>query len=82
MSTKAASPIDGVVRLMKWTLWLPARIVVGGFRSAKRRLVTPPTESELRADDKARQAGVRRELRGLPTVHNPASVGQQRQPTP
>ena len=70
MSTKAASPLDGVVRLLKGTLRLPARFAGGGFRWAKGRLVTPRSASELRADDKARQAGVRRELRGLPSEHH------------
>lgn len=79
MSNKTASPLDGVVRLLKRTLSLPVRVAVGGFRWVKRRLVTPRSAGELRADDKARQAGVRRELRGLPTAHNPADAGQQQQ---
>ena len=55
-----------VVRLLKWPLQPTVRHASGWIkrRFARRSPV------ELRADEKARQAGVRRELRGLPALHD------------
>ena len=63
-----------------WTrLTWPARqlamLLVVAYRGARRLLVTPKSEAELRADDKARQSKARRELRGLSPVHNPRTAG-------
>ena len=63
----ASTKRSGVVmRLIRWSLRPPTRQAPGWIkrRFARRSPV------ELRADDKARQAGVRRELRGLPTRHD------------
>ena len=65
------------VRLLKMSFGLPVRVAVGGFHRLKRLFVTPKSVSELRTDEKARQAGIRRELRGLPTEHHAKSFGPQ-----
>ena len=65
-------PSDGpLVRLLKWPVWVPVLLAAGSFRGVK-RLFTPKSAAERRVDEKARQAGIRRELRGLPTDHDVA----------
>ena len=66
-----------LARFLNTPLGLPVRLAVAGFGRIKRLFVTPRSTSELRVDEKARQAGIRRELRGLPTEHHAKSFGPQ-----
>ncbi len=70
MKKKPESFDRRLVGFLKSSLGLTLRLAIGGFRRVKRVFVTPKSAGELRADEKARQAGVRRELRGLPTAHD------------
>ena len=70
MKKKPESFDRRLVGILKSSLGLTLRLAIGGFRRVKRVFVTPKSAGELRADEKARQAGVRRELRGLPTAHD------------
>jgi hypothetical protein len=54
-----------LAQTFKWTLWLPALVVIGGYALIRRLLVKSKTDSELRAAEKARQKQIRRRLRGL-----------------
>ncbi len=70
MKKKPESFDRRLVGFLKSSLGLTLRLAIGGFRRVKGLFVTPKSAGELRADEKARQAGVRRELRGPPTDHD------------
>jgi hypothetical protein len=55
---------------LKWLLWLPVPFLLLGLGWVKRRFVQAKSPAELRTKEKGRQAGIRRELRGLPTAHD------------
>jgi hypothetical protein len=56
---------------MKYLAWIPLAGVLLSCGWLKRLLVRRRTPAELRAADKGRQSKVRRQLRGLPPVHDP-----------
>ena len=75
MSLKPAPSDDRVTWLLKWPVWVPARVAAGAFRRALGVFVTPKSPKKRRADAVARQAGIRRGLRGLPAEHDQATAG-------
>ena len=75
MTLKPSSSDDRLTWLLKWPVWVPARLAVGAFRRVLGVFVTPRTPRERRVDDTARQAGIRRGLRGLPAEHDQATAG-------
>ena len=77
MTEKKPQPFDRLARLVRSSLQLAVRVTVAGFARVKRLFVKAKSAGELRVSDKARQAGIRRELRGLPAEHDPAHTGPQ-----
>ena len=57
-------------RKLMWFLWLPVPLLLVALGWVKRRFVTAESPTELRVKEKDRQAGIRREMRGLSTVHD------------
>ena len=55
---------------LKWVVGLP----IAGLVRVARMFMTARSAREQRTDEKARQAGIRRELRGLPTEHDRAGA--------
>jgi hypothetical protein len=55
---------------LKWSLLLPVTAAVFCGIRIKRAFVTPKSPEQLRAEEKAHQAQVRRRLRGLPEKHD------------
>jgi hypothetical protein len=68
MGIKPLSSDGPLARWLKWPVWAPVLLAAGGIRGV-RRLFAPRSVAERRVDEKARQAGIRRELRGLPAEH-------------
>lgn len=72
------TPIDDAAKtesvrlqgIFKRFVCLPVPFVCWCFGRLKRLFVTRPSPTERRATDKQHQAEVRRELRGLPPVHD------------
>ena len=59
-----------IPKLLKWCVLLPIPCVLLSYGWIKRLFVRPRTEAEQRTAEKQRQAGIRRELRGLPAKHD------------
>ena len=74
---KPVSFTDRLVQFLKSSIGAPVRLAVAGFHKIRGLFVTPKSLSQLRAEEKARQATIRRELRGLTTEHPSAQARPQ-----
>jgi hypothetical protein len=63
---KAKQKSARMTKRAKWMLWLPIPVAILCTGWLKRLFCKPAT----RADEKDRQSGIRRELRGLPAEHD------------
>ena len=59
-----------MTKRLKWILWLPIPRAILCWGWLKGLFCTPKLAAKLRAEEKDRQAGIRRELRGLPAAHD------------
>jgi hypothetical protein len=70
--SEAASKRESIrlTEVVKRLAWLPVSLLLRGVSAVKRLFVAPKSEAEQRVKEKERQAGIRRELRGLPAHHD------------
>ena len=59
-----------IKKLLKWCVLLPIPCMLLSCGWIKRLFVRPKSEADKRTAEKDRQAGIRRELRGLPAKHD------------